>query len=98
MARSGGGIPPAGKAEGDEQAALALFMSAREPEELRAELERAGFASDTPCAIVHRVSWPDEEVVRCRLEEVPRRLGERDWSHLTLLLVGDWLAEPAAGA
>jgi precorrin-4/cobalt-precorrin-4 C11-methyltransferase len=99
IARRGGRVPPAGAEEGSSEAesALALFMSRRDPETLEAELLEAGYREATPCAVVHRVSWPDEEILRCPLAGLADRLSEREWGHLTLVLVGAWLRGQSAG-
>jgi precorrin-4/cobalt-precorrin-4 C11-methyltransferase len=77
---------------------MALFLSAARPEALQAELAAAGSAYDaaTPAVIAHRVSWPDETIVRTtvgRLAEDLRALGA---TTTVLVLVGDALAPPGA--
>jgi precorrin-4/cobalt-precorrin-4 C11-methyltransferase len=47
---------------------MVLFLSVRRPRELQAELLEGGYAPETPCAVVYRASWPDEVVLRCRLD------------------------------
>jgi precorrin-4/cobalt-precorrin-4 C11-methyltransferase len=49
---------------------MVLFLSVRRPRELEAELLEGGYAPETPCAVVYRASWPDEVVLRCRLDEL----------------------------
>jgi precorrin-4/cobalt-precorrin-4 C11-methyltransferase len=49
---------------------MALFLSAARPKALQRELLAGGYAPDTPCAVVYRASWPDEVVIRCRLDEL----------------------------
>jgi len=66
----------------------AVFMAGREPEELRARLVSAGYPGDAPCVVAHRVSWPDESIVTCRLAELAERLGEHGGGPHTLVLVG----------
>ena len=74
--------------QGGLGATLALFMSAKEPHELQQELLAEGYTPETPCAVGHRVSWPEEVLLRCRLDELGQRVSERDLGHLTLVLVG----------
>jgi precorrin-4 C11-methyltransferase len=47
---------------------MVLFLSVRRPRELQADLLEAGYAPETPCAVIYKASWPDEIVVRCRLD------------------------------
>lgn len=72
----------------DPAATTAVFMAGREPEELQGELLAAGYTGDTPCVVAHRVSWPDESVVACRLAGLADRLGEQEAGQQTLVLVG----------
>ncbi|HEY0129604.1 MAG TPA: precorrin-4 C(11)-methyltransferase, partial [Rubrobacteraceae bacterium] len=46
---------------------MAIFLSAARPRLLQEELLEGGYAPDTPCAVVYRASWPDEQVIECRL-------------------------------
>lgn len=69
-------------------ATLALFMAAKQPHELQEELLAGGYAPETPCAIGYRVSWPEEVLVRCRLDELGQRVSDHELGHLTLVLVG----------
>jgi precorrin-4/cobalt-precorrin-4 C11-methyltransferase len=67
---------------------MALFLSAKRGRKLEQELLAGGYPPDTPCAIVHKATWPDEVVRRCRLDELAATLREeRLWKH-TLILVG----------
>jgi len=63
--------PPAGQRIQDlasHGATMALFMAGKRAEELQRDLLGGGFAPETPCAVGCRVSWPDEVVVKCRLD------------------------------
>ena len=67
---------------------MALFLSAKRGRRLEAELLAGGYASDTPCAVVYRATWPDQAVYRCRLGELARTLREAGLIRHTLILVG----------
>lgn len=73
-------------------ATMAVFMSATRPDELQRELLEGGYGPDTPCAVVHQVSWPQEVVVRCPLHGLAERLEGLDL--MTLVLVGPALDGP----
>lgn len=77
---------------------LALFLSAGDPERLQATLLGPGSAYDagTPAAIVHRVSRPDEQLIRTTVGEIAATLTARGIRTTALVLVGDALA-PTAG-
>src|SRR5207247_1326819 len=75
-------------------ATMAVFLSAARAARLQAELLAGGYPPDTPAVVAHRVSWPDELLLRCRLDELAATLRQRRlWKH-TLVLVGPARAAP----
>jgi precorrin-4 methylase len=77
---------------------MALFLSVRRPRELQADLLAGGCAPETPCAVVYRASWPDEVVIRCRLDELGEAVRAARITTQALVLVGPALgADPPAG-
>ncbi len=77
-------------------ATLALHLSIRN----LAAVTRAlapHYGEDCPVAVVYRASWPDEEVLRCRLDEVAAQVRARKITRTALVLVGRVL-DPALAA
>lgn len=74
---------------------MVLFLSVRRPRELQADLLEGGYASGTPCAVVHRASWPDEVVLRCRLDELAGVIRGAKITTQALVLVGPALDRAA---
>jgi precorrin-4/cobalt-precorrin-4 C11-methyltransferase len=73
-------------------ATMAVFLSAARSRQLQTELLAGGYPADTPVIVAHQATWPDELVVRCRLDELELTVKrERLWKH-TLFLVGPALA------
>ena len=72
---------------------LALFLSAGDPARLQEVLLGPGSAylPSTPAAIVHRVSWPDEQLVRTTVGCIADELTGRGITMSALVLVGDAL-------
>lgn len=70
---------------------MAIFLSAAKPRELEAELMEGGYPPDTPCIVVHRASWPDEEVARCRLSELGETIRSMGITRQAMILVGPGL-------
>lgn len=70
---------------------MAIFLSAAKPRALQQDLLEGGYPPDTPCAVVYRASWPDEEVIRCRLEEMADRVRLAGFTRQALILVGPGL-------
>ncbi len=71
---------------------MAIFLSAAKPRALQEELISGGYASQTPCAVVYRATWPDEEIIECRLEDLADRIREAGFTRQALILVGPGLA------
>jgi len=67
---------------------MVLFLSVRRPRELQADLLEGGYAPGTPCAVVYRASWPDEQVIRCRLEELAGEIRGAKITTQALVVVG----------
>ncbi len=70
---------------------MAIFLSAARPRLLQEELLEGGYAPRTPCAVVYRASWPDEQVMECRLDELADRVREAGFTRQALVLVGPGL-------
>ena len=71
---------------------MAVFLSGARPDELQVEL-LAGYDVATPAAVVSRVSWPDEQLVRTTVGEVADAIRSTGATRTLLVLVGDVLAE-----
>jgi precorrin-4/cobalt-precorrin-4 C11-methyltransferase len=79
-------------------ATMALFMAGKRGEDLQTELLAGGFDADTPCAVAHRVTWPDEVVLTCRLGDLAHTMDDPELERHTLVLVGPALdGESEAG-
>ncbi len=70
---------------------MAIFLSAAKPRELQDDLTEGGYPSNTPCAIVHRASWPDEQIVCCRLSELGETVLSMGVNRQAMILVGPGL-------
>ena len=76
------------------QASMVLFLSAGMLEKVCDELICGGYAPDTPAAVVYKASWPEEEVIRAPLAELPGKAGHI--RKTALILVGKFLAGEGA--
>jgi precorrin-4/cobalt-precorrin-4 C11-methyltransferase len=93
LTRLGGGKTPMPPGEDVREFArhgttMALFLSAARSKQLQEELLEGGYPPDTPCVIAYQCSWPDELIVRCRLDALEEAVkAHKLWKH-TLVLVG----------
>ena len=67
---------------------MALYLSAARNKALQEELLAGGYPPETPVIIGHQVSWPDEVMLRCRLDQLSATMKDHKfWKH-TVILVG----------
>jgi len=97
LTRLGGGKTPMPPAERVAEFArhgttMALFLSAARSGQLQDELLAGGYPPDTPCVVAFQVTWPDELILHCVLNDLAATIREHKlWKH-TLVLVGPGLA------
>ena len=68
-------------------ASLAVFLSVTKSRQVQDDL-LTGYPPDTPVAILYRISWPDEKILRCRLSELAETVRA---TGLTRLLNHAWV-------
>jgi precorrin-4/cobalt-precorrin-4 C11-methyltransferase len=67
---------------------IALFLSITVVERVVAELVAGGYAPDTPAAVLHRVSWDDETIIRSTLDDIAAASRAAGLTRQALILVG----------
>ena len=75
------------------QSTMAVYLSASLAGELMEELIKGGYPKDTPVAICYKVSWPDEKLIECRLDELGDKVSENGLYMTALFLIGRALKE-----
>lgn len=68
-------------------AAMAVLLSASEPERVQAELLAGGYPPETAIVIGHKVGWPGGEVVHTTLRDLARTAREAGFTRQTVFLV-----------
>jgi precorrin-4 C11-methyltransferase len=71
---------------------LVLFLSVSHIARVVKELVAGGYPTDTPVAVVYRVSWPDEAIVSGTLADIRAKVRAVKWTKQALILVGPALA------
>jgi precorrin-4 C11-methyltransferase len=66
---------------------MILFLSAGMIAEVVAELRAAGYADDTPIAIVQRASWPDELIMRGTLADITSQAQAAEITHQAVIVI-----------
>jgi len=74
------------------RSSLVLFLSTGLIREVVDELLAAGYAPETPVALVYRASWPDERIVRGKLAEIADLAEAGELTHQGLIIVSPALA------
>jgi len=73
------------------QASMAIFLSASMIEKVVAELLSGGYKPETPAAVVYRVTWQDELVLRTTLNNLVEGVKASGITKQALILVGAFL-------
>lgn len=74
-------------------ASMVLFLSTGMLGKLCAELIAGGYPEETPAALVHKASWPDERVLRGTLSSLPGLAEAEGIVRTALVLVGGFLGD-----
>lgn len=72
---------------------IALFLSATLTKKIVKELQEAGWADDTPVAVIQRASWPDQKIVRTTLIELDEAMRVNGIRKHAMILAG-WALDP----
>jgi precorrin-4/cobalt-precorrin-4 C11-methyltransferase len=67
---------------------LVIFLSITRMPRIVRELRASGYPKDTPVAVVYRVGWPDEKVIRGTLTDISAKVREAKITLQALILVG----------
>jgi precorrin-4/cobalt-precorrin-4 C11-methyltransferase len=67
---------------------LVIFLSITRMTKIVRELRAAGYPKDTPVAVVYRVGWPEEKVMRGTLTDIAAKVREAKINLQALVLVG----------
>lgn len=72
---------------------IALFLSATLTKKIVKELQSAGWADDTPVAVIQRASWPDQKIVRTTLIKLDEAMRVNGIRKHAMILAG-WALDP----
>lgn len=72
------------------RATLVIFLSVQEIEKVAEKLSQ-GYAQNTPVAVIEKVSYPDERIVRGTLKDIADKIKNAGIKRQALIIVGDIL-------
>lgn len=72
-------------------ATMVIFLSAGLLEEVKEKLLLGGYGENTPCAIVYKATWPEEQIVRGTIKELPKMAADNEITKTALIVVGEFL-------
>jgi precorrin-4/cobalt-precorrin-4 C11-methyltransferase len=70
-------------------ASMAIYLSSGMLKELGERLIAGGYAKDTPCALVYKATWEDEQAYICTIETLYETAKEHNITKTAIVLVGD---------
>jgi precorrin-4/cobalt-precorrin-4 C11-methyltransferase len=70
------------------QATMAFFLSVTLMSKLTSELMEGGYPPETPAAVVHKATWPDQKIVRGTLGTIAEQVKEAGIRTQSMVLVG----------
>ncbi|MDR2438817.1 MAG: precorrin-4 C(11)-methyltransferase [Planctomycetaceae bacterium] len=75
------------------QTSMVIFLSGNRLSELSAQLLAGGYAEDTPAAIVYKVTWSDELIIKTTVGKLNDAGKENNITRTALILVGRFLGD-----
>jgi precorrin-4/cobalt-precorrin-4 C11-methyltransferase len=70
-------------------ASMAIYLSSGMLKELSERLIAGGYAKDTPCALVYKATWEDEQAYVCTIDTLYETAKEHNIIKTAIVLVGD---------
>jgi precorrin-4 C11-methyltransferase len=74
------------------RSSLVLFLSVGMLDRVVRELRAASYDAEMPIAVVYRVGWPDERIVRGSLADIAGRVADAEITHQAVIVVSPALA------
>jgi precorrin-4/cobalt-precorrin-4 C11-methyltransferase len=71
---------------------LVLHLAAAQIDGIVPQLLAGGYRTDTPCAVVAFVSWPQQTVLRCTLADIAEQMHAAEVTRTAVIVIGDVLA------
>lgn len=79
------------RAMASHRTSLVIFLSVNHIGRVVGELMEGGYGDKTPVAVLHRVTWPDQGILRGTLSDIAGKVRDARWTKQSLILVGEAL-------
>ncbi len=80
------------------RATMLILLSVAMIDQVTADLAEGGYPAETPVAVVEKVSWPEQRIIRATLGDIAGRVREAGIKKTAIIAVGEALREAPAGA
>ena len=67
---------------------MCIFLSVHMLSDVVKELLAGGYEPETPIAIVHKASWPEQKIVRATLKTIVDKVKEEQITRTAMIVVG----------
>ena len=93
-----GGRTPALKSESlkrlaEHGATMVIFLGVRQIRRLCKELVEGGYLASTPVAVLYKVTWPEETIIRGTIDTIAAKVERSRISKMAIVIVGRILSE-----
>jgi precorrin-4/cobalt-precorrin-4 C11-methyltransferase len=70
------------------QATMVIFLGTPHIAKVVDELQKGGYAKDTPCQVVYKATWPEQKIVKGTLEDIVGKVKAARITETALIFVG----------
>ncbi len=70
------------------QATMVIFLGTPHIVKVIEELQKGGYAKDTPCQVVYKATWPQQKIVKGTLEDIVAKVKAAGITETALIFVG----------
>lgn len=70
------------------QATMVIFLGTPHIAKVVDELQKGGYAKDTPCQVVYKATWPEQKIVKGTLADVVAKVKAASITETALIFVG----------
>jgi precorrin-4/cobalt-precorrin-4 C11-methyltransferase len=72
---------------------MVIFLGIQHIRKLCKELTEGGYPTDTPVAVMYRVTWPQEAIIRGTIQDIAEKVERLEFSKTAIVIVGRILSD-----